>query len=131
MNIRIIVGVFSITGLVLIFLLQQFDIAQWVGVGGSAISRFIFNRSFRFVLNDGLSIALIYALFGHRKYVVFAIYVQLAGLLFLLIPYFFIKLSYPSYNGPLINFIHRLVLNPLLLLLLIPAFYYQQRVSAK
>lgn len=131
MNFRKLIGVVSITGLIAVFLFQQLDAAKAIGIEGSGVSRFIFNRSLRFILNDGLSIALIYSLFGARKYVLFAIYVQLLSLVFILIPYFIIKLNYPYYNGPLINFIHRLVLNPLLMLLLIPAFYYQQRISMK
>ena len=131
MTIRTLIGIFSVLGLIVVFLFQQVDIARWMGLEGSGVYHFIINRSFRFILNDGLAIALIYALFGERKYVIFAVYVQVAGLLFILIPYFIIKLNYPHYNGPLINFIHRLVLNPLLLLLLIPAFYYQQRISTK
>jgi exosortase F-associated protein len=127
-NRKLIVAL-SIIGLIAIFLFQQFDFALWVGINSSDVVRFIINRSFRFILNDGLTIALIYGLFGQRKYVIFSIYVQLVGLLLILIPYFILKLNYPLYNGPLINFIHRLVLNPLLLLLLIPAFYYQQRIS--
>jgi exosortase F-associated protein len=74
---------------------------------------------------------LIYGLFQERKYVLFAIGVQLAGLLFVLLPYFILKFQYPAYNGPLISFLHRLVLNPLLMLLLIPAFYLQREKAAK
>jgi exosortase F-associated protein len=92
----------------------------------ASVGKFIFNRTIRFLLNDVLAIGLLYALFRERKYVLFAIGVQIFGLFFVLIPYFIIKLGSPSYNGPLINFIHRLILNPLLILLLIPAFYYQK-----
>jgi len=124
---RLAIGIISLMGLISIFVFQQFDIAGLVGFGDSYVTKFIFNRSIRFILNDFLTITLIYALFLERKYIAFALYVQLAGLLFILIPYFIIKLNFPAYNGPLINFIHRLVLNPLLLVLLIPAFYYQRR----
>ncbi|MFN4947014.1 MAG: exosortase F system-associated membrane protein, partial [Chryseotalea sp.] len=80
----------------------------------------------RFIANDFLAIGLVYALFPERKYVLFAFWVQLAGLVFLLLPYFLLKLHYPSYNGPLINFLHRIILNPTLILLIIPAFYWQK-----
>ncbi|MEQ8424779.1 MAG: exosortase F system-associated protein [Cyclobacteriaceae bacterium] len=128
---RIIIGALSVIGLVVIFLFQQTDLAGSLGLGMSDINRFIFNRTVRFLLNDGLTIALIYAIFVERKYVLVSFYVQVAGLIFILIPYFILKTHYPLYNGPLINFIHRLVLNPLLLMLLIPAFYYQQHNSSK
>lgn len=90
-------------------------------------ARFILNRSIRFVLNDVLAIGLIFALFYERKYVIFAMVAQLMGMFLFLIPYFILKVNYPGYNGPLISFLHRLILNPTLLLLLIPAFYFQKQ----
>jgi exosortase F-associated protein len=125
---RILWGAVAVTGLLMVFLFQRIDMATVMGAKDT-MWRFIVNRSIRFVLNDGLAILLIYALFQERKYVLFAVWVQLIGLLFILIPYFIIKFNFPGYNGPLISFIHRLVLNPTLLLLLIPAFYYQRRYS--
>jgi exosortase F-associated protein len=121
------IGALAVAGLLLLFLFQKTDVAGKVFNIQDATLNFIGNRSIRFILNDLLAIALLYALFGERKYVVFAIWVQLFGFLFLLVPYFIIKVKFPSYNGPLINFLHRIVLNPILILLLIPAFYAQQQ----
>jgi len=123
---RILYSVLSAAGLLVVFLFQRVDVGEVVGIK-DPIWRFITNRSIRFVLNDGLTIVLIYALFQERKYVVFSLWVQLFGLLFILIPYFIIKFNFPSYNGPLVSYLHRIVLNPLLMMLLIPAFYYQKR----
>lgn len=124
-NLRLVLVFISLSGLVLVFLFQRLDIASMLGIETN-IWKFIINRSIRFLLNDFLAILLIYALFYKRKFVVFAIVVQVFGMLFILIPYFIIKYQYPGYNGPLISFLHRLVLNPMLVLLLIPAFYYQR-----
>lgn len=126
---RMLLGSAAVMGLLLVFLLQRTDIATLMGIKDS-MWRFVFNRSVRFVLNDGLAVLLIYALFQERKYVVFSLWVQLFGFVFVLMPYFLIKFNFPSYNGPMISFLHRLVLNPTLLLLLIPAFYYQRRISS-
>lgn len=123
---RKLIGVASVAGMVMVFLLQRVDVAAWFGMGGSHLSHFLINRTIRFFLNDAFAIALIYALFVERKYLVFALYVQLTGFVVFLIPYFILKVYFPSYNGPLISFLHRLVLNPTLLMLLIPAFYYQK-----
>jgi exosortase F-associated protein len=125
---RIGIGVFSVAGLVLVFLFQRLDAAILMGVEQN-VWRFIINRSIRFIINDVLAILLIYSLFYERKYVLFAVWVQVFGMIFVLIPYFIIKFNFPGYNGPLISFLHRLVLNPTLLLLLIPAFYYQKKYS--
>ncbi len=125
---RIVVGVFSVAGLVLVFLFQRQDVAILLGVEEN-VWRFIINRSIRFIINDVLAILLIYSLFYERKYVLFAVWVQVFGMVFVLVPYFIIKFNFPGYNGPMISFLHRLVLNPTLLLLLIPAFYYQKKYS--
>lgn len=128
MTARILVGVVSVCGLMAVFLFQRWDIAGMLGVDAN-IHRFIVNRTIRFLLNDAFAIGLIYALFGERKYVIFSIYVQVAGVILFLIPYFVLKVYFPKYNGPLISFLHRLILNPTLLMLLIPAFYYQKMRS--
>ena len=125
-RLRLALAVISVAGLVLVFLFQRQDVGAMLGIE-SNFGRFIINRSIRFVINDALAILLIYAIFYERKYVMFAVWVQLIGMILVLFPYFILKFNYPGYNGPLISFLHRLVLNPTLLLLLIPAFYYQRR----
>lgn len=124
--IRWTTGGLCMAGLILVFLFQRVDIAGALDLASSNVHRFIINRTFRFIVNDTLAVGLIFALFGERKYVIFAIAVQVFGMVVFLLPYFILKLNYPSYNGPLISFLHRLVLNPTLVLLLIPAFYYQR-----
>lgn len=126
---RLIIGVISIAGLILVFIFQRFEWSTWLGLTFEPTGKFIFNRTIRFLLNDAFAIGLIYALFAERKYVIFSLYVQVAGVVLFLIPYFILKLYLPHYNGPLISFLHRLVLNPTLLMLLIPAFYYQRRMD--
>jgi exosortase F-associated protein len=122
---RWLTGVAAVSGLVLVFLFQHVDLISG-HLAGDTMWVFVVNRTIRFLANDFLTILLIYALFFERKYVIFALWVQAAGLVFVLIPYFILKFQFPRYNGPLISFLHRLVLNPTLLLLLIPAFYYQR-----
>lgn len=127
MTIRIVAGLLAVVGLAGVFLFQQTDVAAAAGFQDAPpIHRFIINRTVRFLLNDLFALTLIYALFLERRYVLFAVWVQVAGVFLFLIPYFVIKLNFPNYNGPLINYLHRLILNPTLLLLLIPAFYYQK-----
>jgi exosortase F-associated protein len=127
---RIVLLVLCAAGLVFTFIFQRFDTATYFNLADAPIHKFIINRTMRFFLNDIFAIGLIYALFPEKKYVIFSIYVQVVGIFLFLIPYFILKIYWPSYNGPLINFLHRLILNPILLLLLIPAFYYQQRIKA-
>ena len=128
-ELRIVIGILSVAGLVAVFLFQEIDVAAHLGSDASAINRFLINRTIRFLLNDAFAIGIIYALFVEKKYVIFSLYVQLAGVVLFLIPYFILKLYFPAYNGPMISFLHRLVLNPTLLMLLIPAFYYQRKLE--
>lgn len=120
----------ALLGLLLVFLFQRIEVAGTLGIRHT-MWQFVTNRTLRFMVNDLLSLLLIYGLFPQRKYVLFAVGVQVFGLVFILLPYFIIKFQYPAYNGPLISFLHRLVLNPLLMLLLIPAFYLQHEKAEK
>ena len=128
---RILVGMLAVTGLVVVYMFQRTDLAGQWHLADSAVGKFLINRGIRFILNDLFAVALIYALFHTRKYVVFAVWTQLAGMVLFLIPYFVLKLYFPTYNGPLLSFLHRLILNPTLLLLLIPAFYYQESLARR
>ena len=116
----------SVVGLATVFLFQEIDLAAIFGIAERPVHKFLINRTFRFLLNDLFAIGVIYGLFFEKKYIIFSLWVQLFGLIVFLIPYFILKLQYPSYNGPLISYLHRLILNPTLLLLLIPAFYFQK-----
>ena len=126
---RIVVGILCASGLVAVYLFQRIDVADYLGVESAHIYKFLINRSIRFLLNDALAIGVIYALFKERKYVIFSLYVQVIGVVLFLLPYFVLKIYFPAYNGPLISFLHRIILNPTLLMLLIPAFYYQRKKS--
>ncbi len=88
---------------------------------------FILNRTIRFILNDFFVILLIYAIFNRKDYVVVALFVQLFGFIFILVPYLIIKINFPSHMGLFVSFLHRLVVNPLLLILLLPGFFLLQQ----
>ena len=64
-----------------------------------------------------------------RKYVLIGFIVQLIGLFIVLPVYLYIKLSLEGdseISSPLLSFVHRIVIHPIMVLLLIPAFYYQE-----
>jgi exosortase F-associated protein len=125
---RWLLGIASVSGLLLIFLFQRFDWTRLIELKNfSDIERFVVNRSIRFVFNDVLGVLLVLSLFGKKKLAIIAVYVQILGLVFVMVPYVILKLNYPSYNGPMINFLHRLILNPLLIYLLVFFFWYQKK----
>lgn len=90
---------------------------------------FVVNKVIRYLLNDLFAMAIIYGLFFEIKYLRFAFWVLLFGLLFLLPSYLFLYLSQPAGFSSMIAHLHRLVLNPVLMMLLIPAFYYQRKLA--
>lgn len=122
-TLQLTIGVLSLLGLLGVYLFQRTNVAELMGVANNSYRDFVINRSARFILNDIMALGIIYSLFPERKFVMFAVYVQLAGLVFFLIPYFLLR-YYTHLDGPLLNFLHRIILNPILMLLLIPAFYF-------
>ena len=131
-------GLLAILMLILMYMLQRTNyctiIYSTISLDlPSANTQFIFNRTLRFLINDLSVILLIYVIFASRGLVKIAFYVQLFGLFIILPLYFYFKLTLegPSeISSPLLSFIHRIVVNPILMLLLIPAFYYQQKLKS-
>lgn len=79
------------------------------------------------MFNDVFTLCVIFSLFFERKYMLFAIYVQLFGLLVLLPTYLGIKFYWGDTYRNLDANLHRVVMNPVLLMLLIPAFFIQKQ----
>ncbi len=90
---------------------------------------FIVNKIGRYLLNDLFTISIIYGLFYEKKYLRFAFIVLLFGLVFLLPSYLFLYLAKPVGFSSLVSHLHRIVLNPVLMMLLIPAYFYQRRLK--
>jgi exosortase F-associated protein len=126
MKARLLLSITAIMGLLMSYLFQDFNIAMMLGIEAINI-QFVFNKISRFILNDGLLIVLIYSIFREKRFVMFALLVQAFGFVFILIPYLILKIEFHSSNGPLVSFLHRLVLNPILLLLLIPSYWFIQK----
>ena len=121
--------VVSLLGLLGVYLTQHNLVPVLEKYRLSGFQLFAAAKTIRFLLNDLLMILLIYGLFFKRKYTLFAFYVQIFGVVFLLIPYLVLKSQYITYNGPLISYLHRLIVNPLLMLLLIPALIYKEKID--
>ncbi len=97
-------------------------------------ARFIFNRTFRYFFNDLAVILLLWTLFRSKNLIKLAFALQLVGLVVVLPVYFYVKLTLEGpteMSSPLLSFVHRIVVNPILMLLLIPAYYYQQKLPKR
>ena len=123
---RTLICLLAVSALMLVFLFQRFDYSQLFFEELSGPKAFMFNRLIRYLINDNLVILLIFGLFYDKKYVKFALLVELFGLLFLLIPYFILRFQ-TDIDHMQLSFLHRLIVNPTLMLLLIPAIYLQEK----
>ncbi len=91
---------------------------------------YVFNKTIRYIINDLLAIALVQAIFNNPRYTRFAFFVMLFGLVVLLPLYFVLFFSFYTKFQSLLFYFHRLIVNPVLVMLLIPAFYYQRKIES-
>ncbi len=127
---RLLLVVSGVVALVVIFVFQQFNYSELlfglIGVDLNNRWSFVLNKIIRFLLNDLAVISVIFGIFYQKKYVDLALWVMGFGFLFILLPYLWLAINYPEYNGAMYSHLHRLVMNPVLLILLIPFLLYQK-----
>jgi exosortase F-associated protein len=92
------------------------DPLSWEGIS---------NKILRYLVNDLAALGIIHALFGRMDYLRLGWWVMWFGLA-LLLPLYFVGLwLLPPAMSIALSYLHRLIMNPVLLMLLIPALYYQ------
>ena len=83
------------------------------------------NVFFRFSLNSILSIFIIYLLFKDRLLLKLSVYLYaLIGFVLIILFYFYLNSEKPDFM--ILFYIRRFLIQPILLVLFIPAFYYQK-----
>jgi len=87
----------------------------------------IFGFFFRYFLNTALSLAIIYVLFKDIDAVKFASVLYFIFFVILLAAFFFILLKNGESNKMGLFYIRRFLIQPIFLLLFLPAFYYQKQ----
>jgi exosortase F-associated protein len=130
----LITGAFII--LAAVYLQQRFNYAELISyILPQALkinhvnTVFIVNKTIRLILNDLACLMLITALFPRKMYMKAALYLFLLELFILLPGYFIVKLNLEGtseISSPLLSQIHRLIVNPLLMFLLMIGFLYQR-----
>lgn len=85
----------------------------------------------RYLLNSSISLLIIGLIFWDSKYVVFSGLVYAASLIILLPIYLYFVETEFSFGVNMGFFIRRLLIQPVILLVLIPAFYYQKHLASK
>jgi exosortase F-associated protein len=125
----------ALLGLFLVYMFQRVDILGivmgWMGQPApSATGSFIVNRVTRLVINDLLCVALVSKLFEDPRFTRLALWVFLGELFILLPVYLILKLSAEGpteLSSPVFQPLHRMIVNPLLMIILIAGMYYQRR----
>ncbi|MEN2489300.1 exosortase F system-associated protein [Flavobacterium sp. B11] len=85
---------------------------------------------FRYCLNSALSLWLIFALFQDRDIFKFSLFVYGLFLVLFLIAFYIILEYFPDCNW-LLFYVRRFLIQPILVLLFIPGFYYQLQKTKK
>ena len=89
--------------------------------------KLFFAMSFRYFLNAIISLGIIHLLFSEKSLTQFASFLYLVFFVFLIVAFFSVVFYSDHGNNFILFYIRRFLIQPLFLLLFLPAFYYQQR----
>ncbi len=91
--------------------------------------RLVLHMFFRYCLNTVISLGIIWVLFKRKDYLKFCLYFYTTAFVILIL--LFVYLLQDNFeSGYLLPFyIRRFIIQPLFILILLPAFYYQKRSS--
>lgn len=136
---RYLVGFGCLAVLILVYVFQK----EWFYSGfyetGAASDKvadfdpwkFFLSKYTRFLINDTMALGILWALFQEKKYMNFAFAVFLVEALVMMPFYIIGVIWYWDALRWFLSHLHRLVVNPFFMMLLIPAFYYQKNLSAQ
>lgn len=127
---RFMLIILALVGLALIYLLQEsLTLSSILPFQISSSTNFIFKKLVRVTLNDLCMLLFLHAWFNSKSITKLGLWIQAVDTVILLPIYLVIKLSVEGtseISTPLLSQWHRLIVNPTLMLLLIPAIYYQR-----
>lgn len=83
----------------------------------------------RYAINSGISIAIIYLFFNDRGMVHFSFLIYLLAFLIFLMPFLYFVINPRQEDYYLFFNIRRFLIQPIILLILLPAFYYYKLKS--
>jgi exosortase F-associated protein len=86
-----------------------------------------FGLSFRYFLNTMLSLAMIYTLYQDSTMIKFASVLYFLFFVILVIGFFMVLFYFGEANKMALFYIRRFLIQPIFLLLFVPAFYYQKQ----
>lgn len=126
---RLALMLIALVGLLIVYLFQHIDILVWLDIQTHPYIHFSVKKTWRLILNDTFMLMVIHAWFNNRSVTQFAWKLQILDTLLLLPLYLFLKLTVEGdseLSSPLLSQLHRLIINPVIMILVIPAVYFQQ-----
>lgn len=91
--------------------------------------KLFFSLGFRFYLNSMLSLGLLYLLFKDAKIIKFSTFLYVFFGSVLMVAFFFMLKVGGAENKMALFYIRRFIIQPIFVILFIPAFYYQKRIK--
>jgi exosortase F-associated protein len=87
----------------------------------------VIGLAFRYGLNSVLSLGIIYSVFKDSNMIKFVSILYTLFFVFLMFSFFLIIYVYENQNNMMLFYIRRFLIQPIFVLLFIPAFYYQMK----
>lgn len=84
---------------------------------------------FRYYLNSMISLGLLYLIFKDTKIIKFSIFLYSVLGIILMVSFFFILKFFGEQSKMNLFYIRRFIIQPIFLILFIPAFYYQKKIK--
>jgi exosortase F-associated protein len=93
------------------------------------IIKLFFSLGFRFYINSMISLGLLRLIFNDAKIMKFSIFLYSVLGIILMISFFFMLLKFGETNKMNLFYIRRFIIQPIFIILFIPAFYYQKKMK--
>ena len=91
--------------------------------------KLFFSLGFRFYLNSMISLGLLYLIFCDSKIIKFSIFLYSILGIITMVSFFFVLIKFGEEHKMTLFYIRRFIIQPLFLILFIPAFYYQRKLK--
>ncbi len=94
------------------------------------VFKLFFSLGIRFYLNSVISLLLLYVVFKDKKIIKFSLLLYMILGSILMISFIFVLTFFGEENKMTLFYIRRFLIQPLFIMLFIPAFYYQKQVKS-
>ena len=89
------------------------------------IAKLVLNTTMRFALNTLISLGILFLIFKDKSIIEFSVLIYVAAYVLLLIPFLYFVINPKQEDYYMFFNIRRFLIQPLLLIILLPALYYQ------